>query len=93
MDLFSFIEKDKIIVFLPERVNEQNATGVKNDLLSIISSHDNLIPVINCKNLTYISSSGLRGLLIVQQEYKKDKITLNNVGKDVYEILEMTGVV
>lgn len=93
MDLFSFIEKDKIIVFLPERVNEQNATGVKNDLLSIISSHDNLIPVINCKNLTYISSSGLRGLLIVQQEYNKDKITLSNVGKDVYEILEMTGFV
>ncbi len=93
MDLFFSVEKDKIIVFLPERINEDNAVAVKNDLMSIVSSRDNLIPVINCKNLKYISSFGLRSLLSVQKEYSKDKITLSNVGKEVNEILEMTGFV
>ena len=93
MNLFFSVEKDKVIVFLPECVNEQNATGVKNDLLSIISSRDDLIPVINCKNLKYISSSGLRCLLTVLKKYGKGKISMINVGKAINEILEMTGFV
>jgi anti-anti-sigma factor len=45
---------------------------------------------VNCKDLEYISSAGLRVLLIMQKKCKKG-ITLVNVNDSVMEILQQTG--
>ena len=45
---------------------------------------------VDCKDLEYISSAGLRVLLIMQKRCKKG-ITLKAVNDDVREILEQTG--
>ncbi len=45
---------------------------------------------VDCKNLDYISSAGLRVLLIMQKKCKKG-IILKGVNKHIMEILEQTG--
>ena len=45
---------------------------------------------IDCKNLTYISSAGLRVLLSAHKK-TKGALKLTNVGEIVMDVLEMTG--
>ena len=45
---------------------------------------------INCENLEYISSAGLRVLLSAQKRLK-NAMKLKNVGELVMEVFEMTG--
>ena len=44
-------------------------------------------------NLEYLTSAGLRAILVAQQEMedKDGKITLKNVSKDIMDIFKMTG--
>ena len=57
---------------------------------------ENLVGVkaltIDCKNLTYVSSAGLRVLLSAQKKMKAD-MKLKNVCELVMEVFEMTGFV
>ena len=46
--------------------------------------------VLNCENLEYISSAGLRVLLSAQKRMK-NSMKLTNVGELVMEVFEMTG--
>ena len=46
--------------------------------------------IINCEKLVYISSAGLRVLLIAQKR-SKGKMKLKNVCELVMEVIEMTG--
>ena len=46
--------------------------------------------VIDCSNLEYISSAGLRVLLIMQKKCKRG-LTLSNINKNIREILVQTG--
>ena len=85
------IEDNKLIIPLPERVNESNAAQLKTDITKLVSQYPSASVVIDCNALKYISSSGLRALLSVQKKKGKDPIVLKNVHKEVNEILEMTG--
>ena len=51
--------------------------------------------VIECKDLSYIASSGLRILLSILKSVKKNggKLTLRNVNDNVKKILSLTGFV
>jgi anti-anti-sigma factor len=51
--------------------------------------------VIECKDLTYIASSGLRILLSILKSVKKNggKLTLRNVNDNVKKIFSLTGFV
>ena len=44
-------------------------------------------------NLEYLTSAGLRAILVAQQEMedKDGKMTLKNVSKDIMDIFKMTG--
>ena len=91
MELAYKVEEDKVSIVMPERINESNAEGFKNQMVSIQRLHSDIKPEVDCTDLKYISSSGLRVLLTAQKKWGKDKITLKNVRKEVNEILEMTG--
>ena len=45
---------------------------------------------INCKKLVYLSSAGLRVLLVAHKKMN-GKMKLSNVGELVMEVLELTG--
>ena len=45
--------------------------------------------ILNCNDLVYISSAGLRVLMKIKKEFKD--VVIDDVSLDVYEILSMTG--
>ena len=47
--------------------------------------------VIDCADLKYISSAGLRVLLIIKKSLPEDEFTLHNVNEPVMDILDTTG--
>ena len=91
MELEYKVEEDKVSIVMPERISETNADGFKNQVEAIMRLHSQVKPELDCTDLKYISSSGLRVLLSAQKKWGKDKITLKNVRREVNEILEMTG--
>ena len=76
---------------MPERVSESNATQIKEEALEIIKANPGKKIYIDCQELKYMSSSGLRALLSIQKKNGKDKIILKSVNKEINEILQMTG--
>lgn len=49
--------------------------------------------VLDCQNMSYISSSGLRSFLILQKgiNAKKGKLVLRSMGEPIKEIFKITG--
>lgn len=64
---------------LLEKYNEVKEAGGYNDI------------EIDCTNLTYISSAGLRVLLIMKKSLNDRELYLKNISAGVKEILETTG--
>ena len=75
--------------FLKGRVDSANAQEKEQEIGAALQTGpvENLI--IDCEDLEYISSAGLRVLLRLRQKF--EDLKLINVSSDVYEIFEMTG--
>lgn len=86
--------ENQLILYFTGRIDSANANGVDNEIKNIFTdnipdlSHPPEV-VFNLKELSYISSAGLRILL----NYRKKKLLsrLTEVSNEVYEILEATG--
>ena len=68
-------------------VSSINAAEFEEELLGVISGQD---LTIDAEDLTYISSAGLR-VLLKKKKQMSGQLVLENVGNDVFEILDMTG--
>ena len=79
---------DVLTVALEGRLDTTTAPEFENFLCENYGSFNSL--VINCENLVYISSAGLRVLLTAQKRMK-DSMKLTNVCELVMEVFEMTG--
>ena len=72
------------------RLDATTAPVLENTISKEIESTQNLI--LDLKDLTYISSAGLRVLLSAQKKMQKiGSMTVKNVCPQVMEILEITG--
>ena len=80
---------NQIIVSLQGEISAQNAPEIQKEITETIAANPGVPIVFDANELTYISSAGLRVLLIVQKQIGK-KITVENVSKDVYDIFETT---
>lgn len=80
---------DEIRFLLQGRIDSDNASAVEQDIMATLEGGENLPLVLDAQDLKYISSSGLRRLLRVRK--KHPDVVIENVGSDVYEILDMTG--
>lgn len=78
-----------LILFLTGRVDTNNSAELEAEALGIIDSEKPESLVMDCKDLTYISSSGLRILLKLKKTI--DDMILINVEMPVYDILQTTG--
>lgn len=85
------IEDGKLIVFYSdERIDSNNASDFHDKLMKVLADEADKNLIIDMNNTVYISSAAIRVLISAQKTGKLSRII--NVSKDVYEILEMTGV-
>ncbi len=84
------VEKKKALITLEGRLDTQSARDFEKTVTSILDSVDEV--VIDCQELEYISSAGLRVLLFaLNSKKKKNWLKMTNVNEQVLEILDMTG--
>ena len=75
--------------FLNGRINSTNASTVEGEINDVISAQLPECLIIDCGELEYISSAGLRIMLRLRKSYPEFKVV--NVSPEVYDIFEMTG--
>lgn len=85
-------EGNKTIVKTGERIDTLNTAQFENDLLPTLVP--GVFLEIDCAELTYISSSGLRVIQATMRSITREldgTIKLTNVRNDIYKVLHMTG--
>ena len=83
-------EGDQLTVRLEGRVDANAAPRFASELERALPGVKSL--AIDCGGLRYISSSGLRMLMLaVKTMSRQGKMRIVNVDKDIYEIMETTG--
>ena len=85
-------ENGRLTVVLEGRIDAGNAPALDKELSGVIGQHSGDEIVFDAKKLEYISSAGLRVLLKVQKTSGKP-VTISDVSRNVYDILETTGFV
>lgn len=92
MEIKTEAKGDALKISLSGRLDTIAAMDLEKQLQSSLDGVKEL--TIDCDELAYIASSGLRSLLLAQKRMNKQgKMTMINVGETVSEVLEMTGFV
>ena len=84
------VQNNLLVIFLEEEINAQNVPAIQKEIDGLISANPSREILFDADALTYISSAGLKMLLATQRKIGKNKLTVRNVSKDVYEIFDMT---
>ncbi len=84
------INENKHIIFLEGRIDSNKAPGIDTQIMDIVNKCSDMDIEINCRDLEYISSAGLRVLMKVCKSMEK-KLSVYDVSSDVYDIFETTG--
>ena len=89
MDIRMNKEDSKLTVEIEGRLDTLTSPDLEKELNPL----DGITELcIDCKELEYISSAGLRVLLSLQKTMNKQgKMTLTNVRQEVMEVFELTG--
>ena len=86
----AFIKDNDVTVKLTGRIDAENAKDTEDQINSAIADDPHQRIIFDCKELSYISSAGLRVILKVKKKHKVP-VELIEVSPDVYEIFEVTG--
>ena len=88
------IEKigDTLVVSLEGQINSGNASAVEADLLAQLDKGEQGI-VLDLTNLNYISSAGLRVVLLLAKRLKQNggALTLCGMQPHVHEVFDISG--
>ena len=87
--MLEYSASDKLTIKLKGRIDSTNAASVEEDIMAILGEHPDLPITIDCADLEYISSAGLRVLMKTKKAVKDT--CLINVAPAVYDVLEITG--
>jgi anti-sigma B factor antagonist len=93
MDVIKVIhEQDRIVVHLFGRLDTASSMEAEKKI-SEIAEVEKFPVVMDCKELQYISSSGLRLFLMMLKKGKVNKqpFTVSNVSPTIKEIFKITG--
>ena len=69
------VVNDELTVWLEGRIDSSSAPAVEKELLGILEAHPYLAVRLDMSSLFYISSAGLRVLLIVRKRVKSLVLT------------------
>ena len=83
-------KNNNLVISISGSINTDTVTNLRSEVETInFDSFDSV--ELDFKNVDYISSAGLRELLVIQKGFTKDKIHVSNVSEDVYDVFSMTG--
>jgi anti-anti-sigma factor len=84
--------EQKTYVVLDGRVDSTNADQFQKDVAPLMEG-ENLNIDIDCTNMTYTSSQGLRVFLLLQKSLmsRNGKMVLRNMNPRVKEVFDITG--
>ncbi len=77
-------------VFLTGEIDAQNAEAVQKELDDVLEKRGDSPLVFDARELSYISSAGLRIILVAQKKLGQ-KISVVNLSPVIMEIFEMAG--
>ncbi len=83
------LENGTVTLFLEGRIDINNAPQTESEIFGALEGAPERV-VIDAEKLEYISSAGLRVLMKLRKKLGSP-VTMLNVSRDVYEILETTG--
>ena len=84
------IDGGKVLFTLSGRIDSDTAPDFEQEVRGSLSGVTELI--LDIKDISYISSAGLRVLLATQKQMNKQgKMKVLNVNKTVMEVFEITG--
>lgn len=84
------INDKKATIVLSGRLDTATAPAADEAIKKGLAGADITEVVIDAKELSYISSSGLRIILGLRKQFANTQML--NVQKDVYTVLELTGI-
>ena len=79
-----------LTVFLEGDLDAQNASAVQKEIEEAHNAHPDDEILFDAEKLRYISSAGLRVLLKFVRVAKGKEVVIQNVSRDVYDVLELT---
>src|SRR5574344_1597425 len=83
------VENNLLTISMSGHIDSSNSPKVEEEINKLIKKAPTLSIVIDCQNLEYISSAGLRVILRLSKDH--EDLKLINVASAVYEVFEMTG--
>ena len=85
-------QSEKTLVVLDGRIDSTNADQFQQDIASLMEGEKPDID-IDCMNMTYTSSQGLRVFLLLQKSVmaRDGKMVLRNMNPRVKEVFDITG--
>ncbi len=84
-------ENGKTTIYLEGYINSDNASKIEEEITTILKDTDPDSEItFDAKDLSYISSAGLRVLLKVRKKLGK-AFTIYDVNRDIYDIFEVSG--
>lgn len=91
MDIIKNYNGKELTVEVGNKIDTTTSPDFQNEIMDEMGKFDSLI--LDFKNLEYISSAGLRVLILVQKKLKPEEIpfTIINVNDAIKSILAMSG--
>ena len=82
---------DITVVSLKGELNYNTSEEARESMMSVVENNRNV--VIDMEDCTYVSSSGLRVLLLLGKRSRQlgENIALVNLNEEVRDVMEMTG--
>ena len=87
-------EENKLTAYLSGRLDTAAAVKTAEDIQPLLEVSNTEI-VLDCTDLEYISSSGLRIFLTIRKDAatKSNKVIVKNINADIRQVFIMTGFV
>lgn len=76
-------------IYLAGRIDSSNAKETLDEALALVQQNKASTVVLDCEQLEYLSSAGLR--MVLQLRKAVDEVSIVDASPSVYEVFEMTG--
>lgn len=91
MDLMKQYDEKELSITVKDKIDTNTAPDFENEILDEMGKFDSLI--IDFTDLNYISSAGLRVLIVIEKKLKPQNIPVTiKVNDTINEILEISGL-